>query len=196
MSDIEQELGWMKRSPYTEGWPKLSMPTDTDRDRHAIEVVPLSDAEGLKAQRDAALADRDSCNAEAQQYLSDAERLREERDAEIRNNNDLRNDEARAQGEAERLREALENSDRLMVEANEAKREAEQRAERLREALERISKIPRRSEMAKRIARATLDREGEGINNTGVVCPDCGAVPGEEHTPGRLCRLKLAEVEE
>jgi hypothetical protein len=67
---------------YTEGWPKrLSLPTGTITDGAADftthEVVPLSDAESLKAQRDAALVDRDSCNAEAQEYLSDAEQLRE-----------------------------------------------------------------------------------------------------------------------
>jgi hypothetical protein len=44
MSDIEQELGWMKRSPYTEGWPK-KWPSNLEPN---IEVVPLSDAERLR----------------------------------------------------------------------------------------------------------------------------------------------------
>jgi hypothetical protein len=48
MSDIEQELGWMKRSPYTEGWPKRYRATGHDPHREGVEVVPLSDAERLR----------------------------------------------------------------------------------------------------------------------------------------------------
>jgi hypothetical protein len=144
MSDIEQELGWMKRSPYTEGWPKKVEDIFVEDEADNIQVVPLSDAEILSD----LLGDRER----------EAERLREERDG-------YRFDREALEGlcdtykrDAERLRESEFN-------ANAKAAILEGKCERLREALEALTKeavdghpvnIPVRT-----YARAHLDQEGE-----------------------------------
>jgi hypothetical protein len=78
---------------YTEGWPKMFAGLDP------IEVVPLSDARKLEAERDNARARE----LELARKLDDAERLREERDEADTCWKD-------SQLELERLRKALERA--------------------------------------------------------------------------------------
>jgi hypothetical protein len=80
MSDIEQELGWMTRSPYTEGWPKNVAYDDLIEDRPGAEtlpthlrVVPLSDAERLREEVEALKNARAHCV----RNMAENERLRE-----------------------------------------------------------------------------------------------------------------------
>jgi hypothetical protein len=182
MSDIEQELGWMKRSPYTEGWPKKVEDIFVEDEADNIQVVHLSDAEilsdllgdrereaeRLREERDGYRFDREALEGLCDTYKRDAERLRE---SEFNANAKA----AILEGKCERLREAIENHKRRILDGPKDKKYPEdyeeEADEQLWAALDReyagaTKRATRFTEGQEESIQVPLDREGmEGMEN-------------------------------